>query len=137
MNSAGVVYSGTPFTRVACGTVLIAACIIIAGADTVRACRSSEEQSLIMSRWLQSVSALINFVLAMTLYPEVQTRAQEELDRVVGRDRLPTFEDRAQLPYVSNVVKETLRWMPVSMLGTHPYCPASHDRSLSLMTHDR
>ena len=63
MNSAGVVYSGTPFTRVACGTVLIAACIVIAGADTVRACRSSEEQSLIMSRWLQSVSALINFVL--------------------------------------------------------------------------
>ncbi|KAI0689449.1 cytochrome P450 [Cerioporus squamosus] len=64
-----------------------------------------------------SVSALINFVLAMTLYADVQTRAQEELDRVVGRDRLPTLADRGELPYVSNLVKETLRWMPVSTLG--------------------
>lgn len=68
-----------------------------------------------------------NFVLAMILFPSVQERAQEELDRVVGRDRLPTFDDRAQLPYVSNVVKESLRWKAVSNLGTprRPRTPKS------------
>ena len=44
-------------------------------------------------------------------------KAQQELDRVVGRDRLPTFEDRPTLPYITNVVKETLRWKAVSPLG--------------------
>ena len=82
----------------------------------------------------QAFSTLLFFFQAMSLFPEAQKKAQAELDRVVGRDRLPTFEDRAQLPYVSNVVKETLRWMPVSMLGTHPYFPACHGRYLSLMT---
>ncbi|EJF56272.1 cytochrome P450 [Dichomitus squalens LYAD-421 SS1] len=64
-----------------------------------------------------TVSALLNFALAMSLYPEVQERAQQDLDRVVGRDRLPTFEDRQELPYVSNLVKETLRWKAVSPLA--------------------
>lgn len=58
-----------------------------------------------------------NFVLAMILFPEVQKSAQEELDRIIGRDRLPTFADRPQLPYISNVVKESLRWKAVSNLG--------------------
>nr|BED43005.1 cytochrome P450 monooxygenase [Trametes versicolor] len=64
-----------------------------------------------------AIVAMRNFVLAMILFPGVQECAQEELDRVVGRDRLPTFDDRAQLPYVSNVVKESLRWKAVSNLG--------------------
>ena len=53
----------------------------------------------------------------MTLYPEVQKRAQRELDQVVGRGRLPSFHDRESLPYVSNVVKEALRWKAVSPMG--------------------
>ncbi|KAI0730583.1 cytochrome P450 [Earliella scabrosa] len=64
-----------------------------------------------------TVAALLNFVLAMTLYPDVQARAHEELDRVVGRDRLPSFEDRARLPYIANIVRESLRWKAVSPLG--------------------
>jgi len=53
----------------------------------------------------------------MTIYPEVQKRAQEEIDRVVGKDRLPTLEDRESLPYVDAIVKETLRWHPVAPMG--------------------
>lgn len=30
----------------------------------------------------------------MLLHPEVQKKAQEELDRVIGRDRLPELSDR-------------------------------------------
>ena len=53
----------------------------------------------------------------MTLYPEVLKKAQDELDRVVGRDRLPTIEDRDDLPYVRALVSEVLRWGPVAPQG--------------------
>lgn len=53
----------------------------------------------------------------MILFPEVQQKAQEELDRVVGTDRLPSFADRSSLPYIDAVVKEVLRWHPVSPMG--------------------
>ena len=45
----------------------------------------------------------------MLLYPDVQARAQVELDRVVGTRRLPECEDEADLPYISAIVKEILR----------------------------
>lgn len=53
----------------------------------------------------------------MTVFPEVQKRAQEEIDRIVGTDRLPTVADREKLPYVDSVVKEVLRWHPVAPMG--------------------
>ncbi|KAF7302459.1 Cytochrome P450 [Mycena chlorophos] len=53
-----------------------------------------------------------NFILAMLLHPVVQARAQEELDRVLGRDRLARISDKAQLPFVMNVVWEVFRWAP-------------------------
>ena len=53
----------------------------------------------------------------MTLFPEVQLKAQEEIDRIVGTKRLPNFEDRANLPYVDAIVKEVLRWHPVAPIG--------------------
>lgn len=59
------------------------------------------------------------FFLAMTLYPEVYKRLQEEVDHVVGHDRLPSFADRPHLPYVSAVIKETLRWQTILPSGAH------------------
>ena len=53
----------------------------------------------------------------MVLNPKVMEKAQEELDRVVGKDRLPDFSDRANLPYIDAVVKETLRWNPPVPVG--------------------
>jgi cytochrome P450 len=49
----------------------------------------------------------------MVNHPEQQRIAQEELDRVVGRDRMPGFEDSADLPYINALVKEVQRWRPV------------------------
>ena len=57
------------------------------------------------------------FSLAMLAYPEVQARAQAELDAVVGRTRLPTFADYPHLPYIRATVKEALRWRPVDPVG--------------------
>lgn len=64
-----------------------------------------------------TVSVAYSFFLAMLLYPDVQKRAQDELDRVVGTDRLPTYEDRENLPYVNALVKEALRWNAVLPMG--------------------
>jgi cytochrome P450 len=57
------------------------------------------------------------WTLAMVAYPEVQLRAQAELDAVVGRSRLPTFADYPHLPYIRAMVKEVLRWRPIAPLG--------------------
>jgi cytochrome P450 len=62
-------------------------------------------------------ATLMVFILNMVLHPEVQLKAQEILDRVVGKARLPTFEDRPHLRYINYVVQETLRWCPVSPVG--------------------
>jgi hypothetical protein len=49
--------------------------------------------------------------------PEAQSKAQEEIDRVIGIDRLPSFEDEARLPYVAALVKEVFRWQQVAPFG--------------------
>ncbi|KAF8513275.1 cytochrome P450 [Gautieria morchelliformis] len=72
-----------------------------------------------------TVSALTSFILAMVLHPEVQTRAQAELDALLGpagggsAERLPEFKDREEggTPYLEAVVSEILRWNPVTPLG--------------------
>jgi cytochrome P450 len=48
----------------------------------------------------------------MILNPRVMKKSQEELDRVVGKDRLPDFSDKGNLPYVDAVIKEVFRWNP-------------------------
>ncbi|PBK95476.1 cytochrome P450 [Armillaria gallica] len=63
------------------------------------------------------LASVLNFFLGMLHAPDVQMKAQEELSRVVGNDRLPTFSDRASLPYIECIVKETLRWEQVTPLG--------------------
>ena len=50
-----------------------------------------------------------SFALAMALFPDVQRTAQAEIDRVIGEDRLPEHEDQSMLPYVTAVMRETLR----------------------------
>ncbi|KAJ7270424.1 cytochrome P450 [Mycena rebaudengoi] len=62
-----------------------------------------------------TVSALHTFILAMTLYPDIQRRAQEAIDKVVDAERLPAFSDN--IPYVDAIVREVLRWRPVTPLG--------------------
>ncbi|KAJ6477497.1 cytochrome P450, partial [Mycena vulgaris] len=62
-------------------------------------------------------SVLSWFFLAMILYPDVQSRAQAEIDEIVGRSRMPVFSDLEHLPYLGAVVTEVLRWVPVDPIG--------------------
>ncbi|THU82960.1 cytochrome P450 [Dendrothele bispora CBS 962.96] len=64
-----------------------------------------------------TVSAIISFFKAMLLWPEVAQKAQAEIDSVIGNDRLPTFADRDQLPYVNAIALEALRWHTVAPTG--------------------
>lgn len=64
-----------------------------------------------------TVSAEYAFHLAMVLFPEVQTRAQAEIDTVIGTNRLPSLQDLPDLPYVRAIVSETLRWNSVAPTG--------------------
>ena len=55
----------------------------------------------------------------MTLHPEIQVRAQAEIDALLGSNyqRLPSFSDREHLPYINAIVLEILRWNPAVPLG--------------------
>ena len=53
------------------------------------------------------------------MHPDVQRKAQAEIDAVVGQDRLPDFSDQAKLPYVNAIIKETLRWHPIFPAGEY------------------
>ncbi|KAL0569588.1 hypothetical protein V5O48_012376 [Marasmius crinis-equi] len=64
-----------------------------------------------------TVCAVHIFILAMVCYPEAQRLAKEELDRVVGKDRLPELRDREKLPYITAILYETMRWQPVNPVG--------------------
>ncbi|KXN84170.1 O-methylsterigmatocystin oxidoreductase [Leucoagaricus sp. SymC.cos] len=72
-----------------------------------------------------TTTSITTFFLAMLLYPDVQRRAQQEIDSVIGHDRLPEFSDLDELPYISAIVKEVLRreifvsdrWNPAVPLG--------------------
>ncbi|KAI3598052.1 cytochrome p450 [Moniliophthora roreri] len=73
-----------------------------------------------------TVSVLSTFLLAMLANPEAQKRAQAEIDSVVPPGELPRFSDEPSLPFVSAIVKEVLRWKPVTPLGI-PHASVSED----------
>ncbi|KAF8708054.1 cytochrome P450, partial [Rhizoctonia solani] len=66
---------------------------------------------------------LINFVFSMITNPEVQTKAQEELDCVLGRGVLPKVLDQERLPYIRCLISEVFRLYPPLPLGKHDEYP--------------
>ncbi|KAK4508806.1 hypothetical protein PRZ48_002545 [Zasmidium cellare] len=73
-----------------------------------------------------TASILTAFVQAMATNPEIQTRAQAELDAHIPPTRSPTWSDYASLPYTSQCIKEAHRWRPVTPLA-FPHALASDD----------
>lgn len=59
-----------------------------------------------------TASQLCTLVMAFAVYPEVQKKAREEIDKVCGADRPPTWSDFKDLPYINAIVKEGMRWRP-------------------------
>ncbi|KAF5346713.1 hypothetical protein D9756_010425 [Leucocoprinus leucothites] len=73
-----------------------------------------------------TVVAVWNFVLLMTLHPDIQEKARKEVDMVVGHDRLPRFSDKPSMPYLTAVLKEVFRWSPIVPAGM-PHCTTVDD----------
>lgn len=77
-----------------------------------------ETSAVLYAAGTDSTYSIINsFFLASIIYPETVKKAREEIDRVVGLDRLPTFTERESLPYVDAMVKELFRWNPAAPLS--------------------
>ncbi|KAH8101908.1 cytochrome P450 [Cristinia sonorae] len=64
-----------------------------------------------------TTALLISAILALTVNPIIQARLQAELDTVVGKDRLPDFSDKDNLPYLQCVISEAIRWGAVTPIG--------------------
>ncbi|KZV82829.1 cytochrome P450 [Exidia glandulosa HHB12029] len=73
-------------------------------------------QGITLVPWIAGIDTtdqtVAKFMIAMQTHPDAQRKAQEELDRVVGTERLPTIADRDNLPYLHALIKEVLRWHP-------------------------
>ncbi|KAL5359284.1 cytochrome P450 [Aspergillus floccosus] len=74
-----------------------------------------------------TASTLCSAMLAIVTTPIVLEMVQAELDSVIGYDRLPTFEDIRDLPYLRAFCKEVLRWRPVAVLGGTPHACSEDD----------
>jgi cytochrome P450 len=64
---------------------------------------------------------LNNMLIGILSNPTVLPKAQEELDRVVGSERPPNFDDEPNLPYIRSIVKEVLRWRPLNKFGQNHF----------------
>ncbi|KAI9438808.1 cytochrome P450 [Lactarius indigo] len=92
---------------------------------------SEREQAWLVSDMLSAggettSNTLHWWLLALLAHPEVQVRAHAELDEVVGYARPPTFADLPSLPYIRAMVKEALRWSPMTPLGV-PHASSEDD----------
>lgn len=59
-----------------------------------------------------TANQILTLIMALAKHPEVQKKAQAEIDLVCGADKAPTFDDFDKLPYINCIIKEGLRWRP-------------------------
>ncbi|KAJ7690140.1 cytochrome P450 [Mycena rosella] len=69
---------------------------------------------------------LVIFLRAMMENPTAQRMAQQEIDSIIRPGHLPGFEDQDQLPYITALVKETMRWWPVAPMSV-PHAVTEED----------
>ncbi|KAF8692328.1 Transposase family tnp2, partial [Rhizoctonia solani] len=88
---------------------------------------NASEEDIYLIKWTAAslftagsttTASLVNsFFLVVSLYPECAKKAQAEIDSVVGRDRIPTLQDRGLLSYTDALVQEVMRMCPPVPLG--------------------
>lgn len=110
--AAGSMYGGKPFLCLSLRNINLY--FSLSSWRRKRKCRSIRRKSY-KSRLIpkqQSFATILTFIYAMAMYPDVQARIHEEIDRTIGIGRLPSLDDQDQLPYVRAAIKETMRWKP-------------------------
>jgi cytochrome P450 len=64
-----------------------------------------------------STSTIRWFLVLMANHPEIQSQMREEIDTVIGLDRLPSLEDEKSMPYSNAVIMETMRRYTIAPLS--------------------
>uniref|UniRef100_A0A663FG04 Uncharacterized protein n=1 Tax=Aquila chrysaetos chrysaetos TaxID=223781 RepID=A0A663FG04_AQUCH len=66
---------------------------------------------------MESTSITLRYCLMLLLeHPEVAGKVQEEIERVMGRERTPSLQDRGAMPYTEAVLHETLRFLDLAFI---------------------
>ena len=86
---------------------------VSAGADTVNLLHPFHRKLFDWSIVLVQFVVRNFFFYSMTAFPDVQRKAQQEIDSIVGNDRLVSYEDQDSLPYLQALCREVLRFRPV------------------------
>lgn len=108
-------------------------CFCVGMAETQKKDGFSDAQAAYVSGTLLEAgsdttsSTLYAFVQAMLLNQDVQRQAQKQIESVVGSSRMPTMDDMPQMPIIRMLMKETLRWMPTTILGAVPHAATNAD----------
>ena len=68
-------------------------------------------------------TTLLFCIMYMVNYPEIQKKVHAELDRIVGHSRMPSLNDRSNLPYLEATLSEVQRCANVAhqsvVVGVH------------------
>ena len=83
---------------------ILATAFMVGGVETVRRVLALPNHLANLSR--KTAAIMQWFSALIPAYPHIQRKAQEELDRVVGRSRLPGIQDEKDLPYCHAIIKE-------------------------------
>lgn len=63
-----------------------------------------------------TAATVLSVIKVLTCYPDVQRKAHAEIDKWCTEDASPRWSDRERLPYVLQIIKETMRWRPIGGL---------------------
>lgn len=85
---------------------------------------------LMMEAGSDTTSGAINsFLLLMTKFPGAYKKSQQQIDAYVGDERSPTWADFDHLPAVNSLLKETMRFRPISPIA-FPHALSEGQRNL-------
>lgn len=89
---------------------ILASAFMIGGVETVSLSRGTKWDLSVKKLTLYKTASIMQWFMALIpAYPQIQAKAHRELDRVVGRERLPDIHDEKSLPYVRAIIKEVER----------------------------